>query len=59
MVVLSTFVLAGCNKNDNTADEALKQGEATLARIMDFKQQVYYYKSSAANKITIILPKGI
>ena len=59
MVVLSTFVIAGCNKNEDTADDALKQGEATLARIMDFKQQVDYYKANPAIKITIILPKGI
>lgn len=50
MVVLSTFVIAGCNKNEDTADDALKQGEATLARIMDFKQQVDYYKANPAIK---------
>ena len=46
MVVLSTLVFTGCNKNEDPADEALKQGEATLARIMNFKQQVDYYKTN-------------
>jgi hypothetical protein len=46
MVVLSTLVFTGCNKNEDPADEALKQGEAILARIMNFKQQVDYYKTN-------------
>lgn len=50
MVVLSALVFTGCNKNEDPADEALKQGEATLARIMDFKQQVDYYKANPAIK---------
>ena len=50
MVALSTHVFLGCNKNEDPADEALKQGEATLARIMDFKQKVDYYKANPAIK---------
>ena len=50
MVALSTLVFTGCNKNEDPADEALKQGEATLARIMNFKQQVDYYKANPAIK---------
>ena len=46
MVALSALVFSGCNKNEDPADEALKQGEATLARIMNFKQQVDYYKTN-------------
>lgn len=30
-------IMTGCSKTEDTASEALKQGEATLARIMDFK----------------------
>ena len=45
-VVLSAFILASCNKSEDSVNEDLKQGEATLARIMDFKQQVDYYKAN-------------
>ena len=49
-VVLAAIVCVGCNKNEGPTDKALKQGEATLARIMNFKQQVDYYKANPAIK---------
>ena len=45
LVALSTLLFVGCNKKEDSVDEALKQGEATLARIMDFKQKVDYYQA--------------
>lgn len=33
-------VVTACTKTEDTANEAVRQGEATIERIMDFKQQM-------------------
>lgn len=56
-LALATVLLTGCKKDDSTttaadaptADE-LARGEATLAKIMDFKQRMDYYKANPAIK---------
>ena len=51
IVATTTAFLTGCKKDNSTAAvgaptaNALAQGEATLAKIMDFKQQVEYYRA--------------
>ena len=51
LMVFATTV-AGCTKTEDTANEAVQQGEATLARIMDFKQQMEEAKANPAMKST-------
>lgn len=46
--VVIVLTMASCNKEQTNTE--LAQGEATLARIMDFKQQVDYYKANPAIK---------
>lgn len=54
LIIVSALAIAafstGCTKTYDTAIDALKQGEATLARIMDFKQQMDFYKANPAIK---------
>lgn len=44
LVASMAITTVSCKKEQTTTDTA--QGEATLARIMDFKQQVDYYKAN-------------
>ena len=48
LVAGMTITTVSCNKEQATTDTS--QGEATLARIMNFKQQVDYYKANPAIK---------
>ena len=48
LVAAVMVALASCEKEQTNTE--LVQGEATLARIMDFKQQVDYYKANPAVK---------
>lgn len=48
LAVVVLLAMASCNKEQTNAE--LAQGEATLARIMDFKQQMDYYKANPAVK---------
>ena len=43
-------IMTGCSKAEDAASEALKQGEATLARIMDFKKQMEEAKANPGTK---------
>ena len=45
-------LMTGCSKTEDTASEALKQGEATLARIMDFKSLLEEAKANPDAKST-------
>jgi len=48
LLAVVMVALASCEKEQTNTE--LVQGEATLARIMDFKQQVDYYKANPAVK---------
>lgn len=48
LVAVIVFTTVSCKKEQATIDTS--QGEATLARIMNFKQQVDYYKANPAIK---------
>lgn len=57
IVATTAAFLIGCKKDDSTTTAAdtptaneLARGEATLAKIMDFKQQMEYYKANPAIK---------
>lgn len=43
-------IMTGCSKTEDTSSEALKQGEATLAHIMDFKKQLEEAKANPGTK---------
>lgn len=45
-LLMAAAVITGCTKTEDPVDESLKQGEATLARIMDFKSQMEEAKAN-------------
>ena len=61
LVALSAIVLSGCQKGEDSANDALNQGEATLARVMDFKQQLEFYKTNpgAKNSESVSLDEAV
>lgn len=45
-------IVTACTKTEDTANKAVKQGEATMERIMDFKQQLEEAKANPGMKST-------
>ena len=44
-LLVCAAVMTACTKTGDTADEAVRQGEATIGRIMDFKHKMVYYQA--------------
>ena len=48
-------VVTACTKTEDTANEAVRQGEATIERIMDFKQQMEEAKANPGMKSSVYM----
>lgn len=51
-IMVFAAVMTGCTKTEDTATEALKQGKATIERIMDFKSRMEEAKANPGMKST-------
>lgn len=51
-LLVCAAVMTACTKTEDTANEAVRQGEATIGRIMDFKQQMEEAKANPGMKST-------
>ena len=54
-MLVCAAVVTACSKTENTADEAVRKGEATMERIMDFKQQMEEAKANPGMKSTVYM----
>ena len=51
-LLVCAAVMTACTKTEDTANEAVRQGEATIGRIMDFKRQMEEAKANPGMKST-------
>lgn len=55
VLVAVVTLLTGCTKTENSVNKALKQGEATMNRIMDFKTQMEEAKTNPEMKSVVYM----
>ena len=54
-LLVCAAVMTGCTKTEDTANEDVRQGEATIERIMDFKQQMEEAKANPGMKSSVYM----